>query len=145
MSGWISGGVNFFQRSRLARPGLTPPGACGAVCIMHFTIERARLLALARVARIGAIGPRRRECKVFLWACAARVFLQVNGTVAGEEALVLRDGGCLVRLTDLLSLAKLYPRRTNFTVEADANVLRIAKVPVRCAMPVGGRHDLNRV
>lgn len=50
---------------------------------MHFTIERARLLALARVARIGAIGPRRRECKVFLWACAARVFLQVNGTVAG--------------------------------------------------------------
>lgn len=82
---------------------------------------------------------------------------------------MLRDGGCLVRLSDLLSLPKLYPRRTNFTVEADANGLRIAKVPVRCwdytdevqppgdfsvgrvvdlhvagVIPVSGRHDPNR-
>ncbi len=99
---------------------------------MHFTIERTRLLALADGARLCSTGGRLRGGKVFLWACATRVFLKVNSTVAGEEALVLRDGGCRMLLADLLDLLKLDARRTNFTVEADANGMQIAKVPVRC-------------
>lgn len=98
---------------------------------MDFTIERARLSALADAARLLSNGGRQRSGKVLLWACAARVFLKVNSTVAGEEALVLREGGCRILLSELLDLLKLYPRRTNFTVQADANGTQIEKVEVR--------------
>lgn len=98
---------------------------------MHFTVERHRLLAMANGARVGTEGPGQREGKVLVWACAARGFLMVNSTVAGEEALVLRDGGCQILLRDLLDLLKFYARKPNVTFQADADGARLEKAELR--------------
>jgi hypothetical protein len=99
---------------------------------MHFSIEGARLVALADAVRLLSTGGRQRTGKVMVWACAARVFLRVNTTIAGEEALVLRDGGCVIRLADLLDLLTLFARRPNLTMSADTGGARIETAEVRC-------------
>lgn len=99
---------------------------------MLFTIEGARLAALADAVRLLSTGGRQRTGKVLVWACDARVFLRVNTTIAGEEALVLRDGGCIIQLSDLLELLTLYARRPNLTMSADIGGARIETAAVRC-------------
>lgn len=56
----------------------------------------------------------------------------VNGVTAGEEALVLREGGCRQPLEQFLALLKSYPDKENVTIEADEKSLRLftSTVPV---------------
>lgn len=89
-------------------------------------------MALADAVRLLSTGGRKRTGKVLVWACAARVFLMFNTNIAGEEALVLRDGGCVIQLADLLALLTLYPRRPNLTMSADVGGARIETAAVRC-------------
>ena len=92
---------------------------------MHFTIERARLVKMLESVRRKLSGQKMKEKDVRLFACAARVFVEANGVMAGSEALVLRDGGCLQPLEQFLALIKSYPDKKNVTIEADRCALRM--------------------
>lgn len=61
-----------------------------------------------------------------LSACAARVFVESNETVAGIEALVFEDGICSLDRTSFTHIVKLYPNKLNLTIEANENFLQIA-------------------
>jgi len=98
---------------------------------MHFTIERRRLIGMLRVLR-GPLPVRRpKSRRVRLYACAARVFAEEGGTVAGEEALVLREGGCTVRLIPLLASLRSLAGRRNVTIEVLRSRLRLAQTELR--------------
>jgi hypothetical protein len=92
---------------------------------MHFTIERKRLIKMLESVRRKLPGQKKKDQEVRLFACAARVFVEANGVAAGEEALVLRDGGCRQPLEQFLALVKSYPDKQNVTIEADETALRM--------------------
>ena len=92
---------------------------------MHFTIERKRLVKMLEIVRRKLPGQKRKDKEVRLYACAARVFVEANGVTAGEEALVLRDGGCRQPLEQFLALVKSYANKENVTIEADELSLRM--------------------
>src|SRR5207302_1858419 len=92
---------------------------------MHFTIERKRLVKMLESVRRKLPGQKRKDKEVRLYACAARVFVEANGVTAGEEALVLRDGGCRQPLEQFLALVKSYANKENVTIEADELSLRM--------------------
>jgi hypothetical protein len=92
---------------------------------MHFTIDRQRLVKMIETIHRARPGTRR-NAKVFrLYACAARVFVEANGVTAGEEALVLRDGGCTQPIKQFLALLKSYSNKENVTIEADERTLKL--------------------
>jgi hypothetical protein len=89
---------------------------------MKFTIARADLEHLLK-----AIVSRRRGAKTLtLSACAARVFAECNGDVAGIEALVFADGAVTLpaagKFRDLL---KTYKGTRFLTIDGGADGLRI--------------------
>lgn len=88
---------------------------------MHFTAERRRLIDRITLLRRNKYNPRR----VFLYACAARVFVQFGNDVAGEEALVFQDGGVNVSTRQLLNLLCSFPSKKSITVLADKHRLHI--------------------
>lgn len=92
---------------------------------MHFTIERKRLVKMLESVRRKLPGQKKKDKEVRLYACAARVFVEANGVTAGEEALVLRDGGCRQPLEQFLALVKSYPDKEHMTIEADERALRM--------------------
>ena len=91
---------------------------------MQFTIERKRLIKMLESVRRKLPGQKNKDKNVRLFACAARVFVDANGVTAGDEALVLAEGGCLVRLETFLALLKTYPDKSNITIQADERALR---------------------
>lgn len=92
---------------------------------MHFTVERKRLVKMLEVARRKWPGQKKKDKQVFLYACAARVFIEANMVTAGEEALVFRDGGCWQPLETFLALIKSYSNKEHITIEADEKSLRV--------------------
>ena len=62
-----------------------------------------------------------------LSACATSVFVEANGVVAGVEALVLEEGACDVWRLVFLEILRAFRPKKNFTLEADANGLRIER------------------
>jgi hypothetical protein len=89
---------------------------------MKFTIARANLEHLLK----GIISRRRGAKPLTLSACAARVFAECNGDVAGMEALVFTDGAVTLpaagKFRDLL---KTYKGTRFLTIEGGADGLRI--------------------
>ena len=71
----------------------------------------------------GVKGPRQRMMRIS--ACAARVFVEANGVVAGIEALVLEDGACNVPRMKFLEVLRTFHPKQNITLAADAGGLRI--------------------
>lgn len=92
---------------------------------MQFTIELKRLIKMTESVRRKLPGQKKKDKHVRLYACAARVFVEANGVTAGEEALVLRDGGCRQPLEQFLALLKSYSTKENVTIEADEKSLRL--------------------
>lgn len=92
---------------------------------MHFTIEQKRLVQMLEMVRRKLPGQKKKDKTLRIYACAARVFVEANGMTVGQEALVLRDGGCLQPLDHFLALVKSYADKTNVTIEADARALRL--------------------
>jgi hypothetical protein len=92
---------------------------------MHLTIERKRLVKMLESVRRKLPGQKKKDKEVRLFACAARVFVEANGVTAGEEALVLRDGGCRQPLEQFLALVKSYADKEHVTIEADERALRM--------------------
>lgn len=99
---------------------------------MHFTTERKRLVKMLEIIRRKWPGQRIKERDVRLYACAARVFVSANEIVAGEESLVLADGGCVLRLDQFLAILKSYADKPNVTIQADENCLTL----FRTTMPI---------
>lgn len=92
---------------------------------MHFTIELKRLIKMIETVRRKLPGQKKKDKFLRLYACAARVFVEANGVTAGEEALVLRDGGCRQLLEQFLALLKTYSDKENVTIDADEKSLRV--------------------
>ena len=92
---------------------------------MHFTIERKRLIKMIESVHRAGTGVKPRATAVRLYACAARVFVEANGVTAGEETLVLRDGGCRQSIKEFLALLKSYSTKENVTIEADERVMKM--------------------
>jgi len=92
---------------------------------MHFTIDRKRLIKMLESVRRKLPGAKKKDKDVRIYACAARVFVEANSLTAGEEALVLRDGGCLQPMEQFLALLKSYSTKENVTIEADERSLKL--------------------
>jgi len=92
---------------------------------MHFTIDRKRLIKMIETVHRARPGTRANAKDFRLYACAARVFVEANGMTAGEEALVLRDGGCTQPIKQFLALLKSYSTKENVTIEASERALKL--------------------
>ena len=94
---------------------------------MHFTIDRKRLVKMIEMVRRARPGTRRSPSAraMRIYACAARVFVEANGMTAGEETMVLRDGGCNQPIKQFLELLKSYSTKENVTIEADERTLKM--------------------
>jgi len=84
---------------------------------MKFIIEKEQLSRMLKHTK-------GRDDRLRLWACAARVFVESNGVIAGTESLVLEDGACIMPWKALRKLVQAYGSKGNVTVEADATGLR---------------------
>jgi len=91
---------------------------------MEFTLELPVLIKM--VQQVGKKMPGRKPADptLRLSACAARVFVESNQTVAGTEALVLEDGSCTLPTKLFLELLKSYSPRPHLTIEADERKVR---------------------
>jgi hypothetical protein len=88
---------------------------------MKFTIAVSDLASLLKAAV-----PRPRTADTFtLSACAARVFVECKGEVAGIEALVFADGAVTLPARSFRELLKTYKGKRFLTFEADSDGLRI--------------------
>jgi hypothetical protein len=92
---------------------------------MHFTTDRKRLLEMLVQVRQKLPGKKRKSRTVRLYACAARVFVETDGTTAGEESLVLAEGGCTLLLEQFISILKTYDGKPNVTIQAGEKSLRL--------------------
>ena len=92
---------------------------------MHFTIEYKRLLQMLAHMRQKLPGKKKKNRTVRLYACAARVFVETDGVTAGEESLVLKDGGCTLLLEQFITILKSYEGKVNVTIQADEKSLRL--------------------
>jgi DNA polymerase III sliding clamp (beta) subunit (PCNA family) len=94
---------------------------------MQFTIDRKRLIKMIEIVRRSSPGTRTRpSARVMrIYACASRVFVEANGMTAGEETMVLRDGGCTQPIKRFLALLKSYSNKENVTIEADEWALKM--------------------
>jgi hypothetical protein len=89
---------------------------------MKFTIARTDLEKLIKAI----LSLQRRTDTLTLSACAARVFAECNGDVAGIEALVFVDGAVTLRAAGRLrDLLKTYKGTRFLTLEGSAAGLRV--------------------
>lgn len=79
-------------------------------------------------------GTRRRDSDVRLSACAARVFVEANGSTAGIEALVFGEGTCVVPHETFVELLKSYAPKPNITIEANERAMKFFST----TLPVNG-------
>ncbi|MSR67187.1 MAG: hypothetical protein EXS24_07440 [Pedosphaera sp.] len=91
---------------------------------MRFTLELPALIKMVQQAGKKMPGQKRADQTLRLYACAARVFVESNQTVAGMEALVLKDGGCTLPREVFLKLLKSYAPKPHITIEADERTVR---------------------
>ena len=91
---------------------------------MRFTVERKALVKMVQCVGKKVPSQKRRENRVRLSACAARVFVEANQTTAGTEALVFEDGTCFIQQDIFLKVLKTYKTKPNVTIEADGRTLR---------------------
>jgi hypothetical protein len=88
---------------------------------VKFTIAISDLANLLKAA-----APRPRATDAFtLSACAARVFVECKGDVAGIEALVFEDGAVTLPAKSFRELLKTYKGTRFLTFEGSADGLRI--------------------
>ena len=94
---------------------------------MKFTVDRPGLAQM--VKQVGKKSPpqTRSDPKLRLFACAARVFVESNGVVAGTEGLVFEDGQCVVSRKLFGQILGTYKGKKHLTIEADARGLRIER------------------
>lgn len=85
---------------------------------MNFTIERAELIGMVRHTK-------GRDNHLRVWACAARVFVESNGVVAGTEAIVVEDGGFTIPRKPFLKLLLAYAEKECIGIEANPSGLRV--------------------
>jgi hypothetical protein len=98
---------------------------------MKFTVEYRVLMKMLELVGKRMPGQKRADANVKLSACAARVFVEANGTTAGVEALVLEDGECVLPRIKFVQVLKTYRGRKNLTMEADVEGLRIGSFTLR--------------
>jgi hypothetical protein len=105
---------------------------------MKFTIERTALERMVEQVKIEGSGSGMRQRIMRLSACAARVFEEANGVVAGTEALVLEDGSCNVPRMKFLKVLRTFHPKAIVTLEADGSGLRIENfgMEATCFSPV---------
>jgi hypothetical protein len=95
---------------------------------MKFTIARADLQGLLKAV----LSRKRRRETLTLSACAARVFAECKGDVAGIEALVFADGAVtLAEAGKFRDLLKTYKGTRFLTLEGDADGLQIESFRMR--------------
>lgn len=85
---------------------------------MKFSIERDQLARMLKHTK-GA------DDRLRVWACAARVFVEANGVIAGAETVVLENGTCIMPWDTFNKLVKGYKGQRIVTVEADALEFRM--------------------
>ena len=88
---------------------------------MKFTIARADLESLLKAV----VSRPRKDDTVILSACAARVFIECTGNVAGIEALVFGDGAVTLPAQKFRDLLKTYKGTRFLTFEWDADGLHV--------------------
>ncbi len=89
---------------------------------MKFTIARAELESLLKAA--GITRPKTPD-KFKLSACAARVFVELKGDVAGLESLVLSDGAVTVPAKKFIALLQTYKGTRHLTFEGGPSGLKV--------------------
>ncbi len=72
---------------------------------MKVSADRATLEGFVKLI---CRGKRRYIKHLKVWACQARIFVATNGLVAGTEAIVLREGGCVVSCRRFLGALDYY-------------------------------------
>ena len=104
---------------------------------MRFTVDLAAFVRM--VETVSRKMPNRQgvDARLKLLACDARVFVSSNQTLAGVEALVLKDGRCTLPRAKFLKVLKTYLGKPNLTIEADEYGLRIGgfSMPLRSYSP----------
>lgn len=101
---------------------------------MKFTIQRTALIKMIKHVA-PARGQRRPGSQLMrLTACDARVFVIGNGVTCGVEALVFRNGSCMLDRMRFQQLLKTYHPKKNLTFELKENVLRFGSTEL--AVPV---------
>lgn len=91
---------------------------------MKITVELPALVKMVRQVGKRMPGQKQADSTLRLYACAARVFVEANQTVAGMEALVLEDGGCTLPREVFLKLLKSYTPKPHIIIEADERMVR---------------------
>jgi len=91
---------------------------------MKFTIELPTLVKMLQCVGKKAPAQKRRDKQVRLFACAARVFVEANQTTAGLEALMFREGTCMLNHDVFLKLLQTYATKPDITIEADQHALK---------------------
>jgi len=102
---------------------------------MRFTIELKTLVKMVETVGKKMPGQKRAQNSLRLFACAARVFVEANETVAGVEALVLEDGSCVLPRVAFMKVLRTYQGRRNLTVEVLGNWLHMAGFSIRVREP----------
>src|SRR6185295_5518055 len=92
---------------------------------MKFTIERGAFVKMLELVSRKSPSKKWRDKEVKLSACAARVFVEANESVAGIEALVFEDGLCFLEHKQFLKLLKSYYPKKNITIEANDRNLQL--------------------
>jgi len=92
---------------------------------MKFTVEYRVLMKMLELVGKCMPGQKRADKSVKLSACAARVFVEANGTTGGVEVLLFADGECVLPRKKFVAILKTYRGRKNLTMEASAGGLRI--------------------
>jgi len=95
---------------------------------MKFTIARADLESLLKAV----VSRPRKDDTVILSSCAARVFIECKGNVAGIEALVFGDGAVTLPAQKFRDLLKTYKGTRFLTFEwgADGLYVQNFRLPV---------------
>jgi hypothetical protein len=100
---------------------------------MKFTLELPALVKMVQQVGKKMPGQKRADPALRLYACAARVFVESNQTVAGMEALVLEEGGCTVPREVFLKLLKSYAPKPHLTIEADERTVHFGSTTLNSA------------
>jgi len=100
---------------------------------MKFTLELPALIRMVQQVGKKMPGQKRADVSLRLYACAARVFVESNKTVAGMEALVLEEGGCTLSREAFLKLLKSYAPEPHITIEADERTVRFGSTTLNYA------------
>ena len=89
---------------------------------MKFTIAHADLAKLLKSA--GVTRPKTADT-LTLFACAARIFVQFKGVVAGIEELVLSDGAVMLPAQKFLAVFKTYKSTRFLNIEGGSDGLKL--------------------